>query len=120
MKAIRAKSGKLTKVAAIKASDVLQSVRTMAMAIMAMVDSVGFNDKTEINGYRHTDALHIVERFRRPDANTLQYEATLEDPNVFVKPWTVNRSFALRPDLSKVDEFVCEHNTDYTKFFEKK
>ena len=85
-----------------------------------VVDSVGFNDKTEINGYRHTDKLHIVERFRRPDVNTLQYEATLEDPNVFVKPWTVSRSFALRPDLAKVDEFVCEHNTDYTKFFEKK
>jgi hypothetical protein len=85
-----------------------------------VVDSVGFNDKTEINGYHHTDALHIVERFRRPDLNTLQYEATLEDPNVFTKPWTVSRTFVLRPDLSKVDEFVCEHNTDYTKFFEKK
>ena len=85
-----------------------------------VVDSVGFNDKTEINGYKHTDALHIVERFRRPDYSTLQYEATLEDPNVFVKPWTVSRNFNLRTDLSKVDEFVCEHNIDYNKFFEKK
>ena len=85
-----------------------------------VVDSVGFNDKTEINGFRHTEALHIVERFGRPDYNTLQYEATLEDPNVFVKPWTVTRSFSLRPDLSKVDEFVCEHNIDYNRFFEKK
>jgi hypothetical protein len=85
-----------------------------------VVDSVGFNDKTEINGYRHTDALHIVERFSRPNYNTLQYEATLDDPNVFVKPWTVTRSFTLRPDLSKVDEFVCEHNIDYNKYFEKK
>ncbi len=63
-----------------------------------VVDTVGFNDKTEINGYQHTDALHIVERFRRAEYNTLQYEATLEDPNVFVKPWTVSRGFALRPD----------------------
>lgn len=85
-----------------------------------VVDSVGFNDKTEINGYRHTDALHIVERFSRPDYNTLQYEATIEDPNVFVKPWSITRSFTLRPDLSKVDEFVCEHNIDYNKYFEKK
>jgi hypothetical protein len=85
-----------------------------------VVDTVGFNDKTEISGYRHTEALHMVERFRRSDLNTLQYEATLEDPNVFVKPWTVARSFALRPDLSKVDEFVCEHNPDYSKYFEKK
>lgn len=85
-----------------------------------VVDTVGFNDKTEINGYRHTDALHITERFRRAEYNTLQYEATMEDPNVFVKPWTVSRAFTLRPDLSKVDEFVCEHNIDYNKYFEKK
>lgn len=85
-----------------------------------IVDSVGFNDKTEINGFRHTDKLHIVERFRRPDYNTLEYEATLDDPNVFVKPWTVKRNFTLRTDLTKVDEFVCEHNTDYSKYFEKK
>jgi hypothetical protein len=85
-----------------------------------VVDTVGFNDKTEINGYRHTDALHITERFRRTEYNTLQYEATIEDPNVFVKPWTVSRAFTLRPDLSKVDEFVCEHNLDYNKYFEKK
>jgi hypothetical protein len=85
-----------------------------------VVDTVGFNEKTEISGYRHTDALHIVERFRRADYNTLQYEATLDDPNVFVKPWTLTRGFALRTDMSKVDEFVCEHNPDYSKFFEKK
>jgi len=85
-----------------------------------VVDTVGFNDKTEINGYRHTEALHMVERFRRAEYNTLQYEATLDDPNVFVKPWTVSRGFALRTDMSKVDEFVCEHNPDYSKFFEKK
>ena len=85
-----------------------------------VVDTVGFNDKTEINGYKHTEALHIVERFRRPDYTTLQYEATMEDPNVFLKPWTVSRNFSLRTDLSKVDEFVCEHNIDYNKFFEKK
>jgi hypothetical protein len=85
-----------------------------------VVDTVGFNDKTEISGYRHTEALHVVERYHRADYNTLDYEATIEDPNVFVKPWTVRRAFALRPDLAKVDEFVCEHNIDYGKFFEKK
>ncbi|HEY7389558.1 MAG TPA: hypothetical protein VH640_13675 [Bryobacteraceae bacterium] len=85
-----------------------------------VVDSVGFNEKTEILGYHHTDKLHIIERFSRPDYNTLRYEATMEDPNVFAKPWTVTRSFKLRPDLAKVDEFVCEHNPDYTKYFEKK
>lgn len=84
-----------------------------------VVDTVGFNDKTEISGYKHTEALHIVERFTRPDYNTLRYEATLDDPNVFVRPWTATSTFSLRPDLSKVDEFVCEHNIDYNKYFKK-
>ncbi len=84
-----------------------------------VVDTVGFNDKTEIGGYKHTEALHMVERFRRPDYDTLQYEATLEDPNVFEKPWTLTRTFSLRPDLTKIDEFVCENNRDYTKLFGK-
>jgi hypothetical protein len=85
-----------------------------------VVDVVGFNDKTEVNGYHHTDALHIIERFRRSDYNTLQYEVTIDDPNVFVKPWTMTRTYPLRPDMAKVDEFVCEHNEDYSKYFEKK
>jgi hypothetical protein len=84
-----------------------------------VVDSIGFNDKTEISGYHHTEALHIVERFSRPDYDTLQYQAIIEDPNVFEKPFAVNRSYALRPDMSKVDEFVCENNRDYSNFFKK-
>ena len=84
-----------------------------------VVDTVGFNDKTEINGYKHTEALHIVERFSRPAFESLQYQAVIEDPNVFERPFAVNRTFGLRPDLAKVDEFVCENNRDYTVFFKK-
>ena len=84
-----------------------------------VVDTIGFNDKTEISGFKHTEALHIVERYTRGEYNTLQYEATLEDSNVFAEPWKMTRSFALRPDLAKIDEFVCEHNEDYGKFFKK-
>jgi hypothetical protein len=84
-----------------------------------VVDTIGFNDKTEINGYKHSDKLHIIEKFSRPTYDALQYEATLEDPNVFAKPWVMNRTFALRPEMSKVDEFVCENNQDYRKLFGK-
>ncbi|MCU1335050.1 MAG: hypothetical protein JWO19_631 [Bryobacterales bacterium] len=84
-----------------------------------VVDTVGFNTRTELSGYKHSEALHIVERFSRPDFETLQYDATLEDPNVFVRPWTVSRTFPLRPDLNKIDEFVCENNKDYSKLFVK-
>jgi hypothetical protein len=85
-----------------------------------VVDTIGFNDKTEIpGGYKHTEDLHVVERFRRSNFDAIEYEATIEDPNVFVKPWIIRRTFALRPELDKVDEFVCENNQDYSKFFKK-
>jgi hypothetical protein len=82
-----------------------------------IVDSIGFNDKTEINGYRHTEALHVVERFKRPDADTLNYEATIEDPNVFAGPWLISRAFPFLPEHDSVDEFVCENNRDYRDLF---
>ena len=86
-----------------------------------VVDVVGFNDKTELpGGFRHSEALHVVERFTRTDFDNLDYEATIEDPNVFVEPWKIERGFPLRPDLQAISEFVCENNRDYTPLFEKK
>jgi hypothetical protein len=85
-----------------------------------VVDSIGFNDKTEINGYRHTEALHVVERFRRVDRDTLQYEATIEDPNVFEAPWVIRRTFPFLAEYDHIEEFVCENNRDYRDLFEKK
>jgi hypothetical protein len=85
-----------------------------------VVDTIGFNDRTEVpGGYKHTEALHVVERFRRTKFDNLEYLATIEDPNVFEKPWVVSRTFPLRQDLEKVDEFVCENNRDYRPFFKK-
>ncbi len=84
-----------------------------------VVDSIGFNEKTEVDGYHHTEALHTVERFSRPAYGSLQYQVTIEDPNVFVGPWTENRTYSLRPELEKIDEFVCENNRDYSKMFKK-
>jgi hypothetical protein len=85
-----------------------------------VVDTVAFNDKTELpGGFRHTEALHVVERFHRTDFENMQYQATVEDPNVFEKPWTIVRTFPLRADLDKVDEFVCENNKDYKELFGK-
>lgn len=84
-----------------------------------VVDSIGFNDKTEVSGYMHTDALHVVERYRRVAAG-LQYDVTVEDPNVFKSPWVFpSRVLPARPDEERVDEFVCENNPDYTKLFGK-
>lgn len=57
-----------------------------------VVDVTNFNDVTWLDnsGGIHSDALHVTERYRRPDRETLTYQATLEDPKVFTKPWTVS------------------------------
>jgi hypothetical protein len=84
-----------------------------------VVDTVGFNDKTEVSGYRHTEALHVVERFRRVETG-LQYDVTVEDPNVFAAPWVLpTRVLPFRPELEHVDEYVCEKSVDYQKYFGK-
>jgi hypothetical protein len=83
-----------------------------------IVDSVGFKE-SEISGYKTTEALHVVERFRRPNLGTLEYEAVIEDPNVFAGPWLITRTFPLLPEFNRVDEFFCENNRDYTPLFGK-
>jgi hypothetical protein len=84
-----------------------------------VVDAIGFNDKTEVHGFMHTNALHVVERFRRlPDGN-MQYDVTVEDPNVWQTPWTIpTRTFQRRPE-ENVAEFVCESQVDYQRLFKK-
>jgi hypothetical protein len=85
-----------------------------------VVDSIGFNDKTEVHGFMHTQDLHVVERFKRLENGNLQYDVTVEDPNVWVSPWVIaTRTFALRPEAEWVDEFVCDATVDYNKLFKK-
>ena len=85
-----------------------------------VVDAIGFNDKTEVHGFMHTDALHVVERFTRlPDGN-LRYEVTVEDPNVWQTPWVIPpRTFQRRVELENVAEFVCESTVDYQRLFKR-
>ena len=82
-----------------------------------VVDTIGYNDKTEVSGFRHSDALHTVERFRRTE-DGFAYQVTIEDPNVFVGPWTETRTYRLNvPPMKKIMEFVCENNRDYRPLF---
>jgi len=85
-----------------------------------VVDTIGFNDKSELpGGYRHTEALHVVERFRRVSFEHLDYQASIEDPTVFEKPWMVHRTLPVRTDLERVGEYICENNPDYSRLFQK-
>jgi hypothetical protein len=56
-----------------------------------VVDTTGFVEDTWFDraGNFHSDALHVVERFTPIDATHLDYEATIEDPKVFTRPWKI-------------------------------
>jgi len=83
-----------------------------------VIDAIGFNDKTEVHGFMHTEALHVVERFRRLENGSLQYDVTVEDPNVWETPWVIpTRTFPFRPEIEFVSEFVCESTVDYNRLF---
>ncbi len=85
-----------------------------------VIDAIGFNDKTEVHGFMHTEALHVVERFRRLENGSLEYDVTVEDPNVWEGPWKIPaRTFAYRPEIEFISEFVCESKVDYSKLFKK-
>jgi hypothetical protein len=56
-----------------------------------VVDVTGFNEDTWFDraGNYHSDALHVVERYTPRSPDTLSYEATIEDPKVFSRPWKI-------------------------------
>ena len=75
-----------------------------------VVDTVGFNDRTWFDraGTPHSDQLHVVERFRRPNHETLAVDFRFEDPKTFTRPWTATRTYPLRLDLEVLEHVTCE------------
>jgi len=61
-----------------------------------VVDVTNFSPKTDFQGSREN--LHLVERFTRRDANTLEYVVTVEDPTTFTSPWTVQMEWTRQDD----------------------
>ena len=78
-----------------------------------VVDTIGFNDKTWLDpmGLPHSDALHVIERLRRVDHDTLQVDYTIDDPKAYTKTWTAQRIFKLHPDW-QIKEYVCAENNE--------
>jgi hypothetical protein len=81
-----------------------------------VVDTIGFNDKTWLDmlGVPHSEALHVVERIRRVDHDTLQDDMVIDDPKTFTKPWKVQKIFKLRPKW-EIMEYICEDNFEKPK-----
>jgi len=80
-----------------------------------IVESNGFTDRSwlDYDGHPHTEALRIVERYRRVDVGHLDLEVTFEDPGAYTTPWTVSVPLELFPD-TEVLEFVCNENEKST------
>jgi hypothetical protein len=82
-----------------------------------VVDTTGFNDKTWLDrgGHPHSDQLHLVERFRRTDLNTMQDDVTIEDPKAYTKSWDAHLIFQLHPKWNIMEQ-VCEDNVNFDQF----
>ncbi|HEV2445825.1 MAG TPA: hypothetical protein VGS58_07890 [Candidatus Sulfopaludibacter sp.] len=75
-----------------------------------VVDVTGFNDSTWFDraGNFHSDALHVVERYTRTGPDVISYEATIEDPKVFTRPWKISMPLYRRLEKNaQLLEFKC-------------
>ena len=75
-----------------------------------VVDTVGFNGYTRLDtiGHPHSDALHLVQTFRRTDFGHIAYTVTIDDPKTYTRPWKNERTFTL--SKGEIMEYSCEEN----------
>jgi hypothetical protein len=75
-----------------------------------VVDVTGLDERTWFDraGNFHSDALHVVERYTPMNADALQYEATIEDPKVFSRPWKIRMPLYRHLEKNaRLMEFKC-------------
>jgi hypothetical protein len=78
-----------------------------------VVDSMGFKDEKvwiDENANPHSDALHVVERWTRPDGNHIHVETLIEDPKFYTRPFTYSRTWVLGQPDEETKEFSCSEN----------
>jgi hypothetical protein len=75
-----------------------------------VVDRVGFDPRVwlDVESHPHSDKLHIIERYYRPDLGHMEIEITVDDPGVLAKPWTQKRIADLAHE--EIYEFICQEN----------
>lgn len=73
-----------------------------------VVDVTNLSDHTwfDMAGNFHSKAAHVVERYTPTGPDTLEYEATIEDPNVFTKPWRMRMPIQRQKDIG-ILEYEC-------------
>ena len=78
-----------------------------------MVDTSGFNDRSWLDtfGAPHSDALHLIERFRRRDIGHMEIQISIDDPKTYTKPLVFTQNVRLLPDTELLENF-CENERD--------
>ncbi len=77
-----------------------------------VVDSVSFVPDTPLGlsyGVQHSTRMHVVERMRLSDPDTLVITTTIDDPDALTQPWTTSHTFKRHKDWT-IAEYVCEQN----------
>lgn len=77
-----------------------------------VVDTIGLNDQTTLDmvGTPHSDALHVIERFRRIALNKLQIDVTIDDKKTFSRPWHTKVTYRAAGPDTQMAEYICENN----------
>jgi hypothetical protein len=85
-----------------------------------VIDSVGFNDRSWLDqmGHPHTEKLHVIERYKRVDANTLDFLVTIDDPGAYTKPFDSHRTFKTTTVPFMQNPWVCS-TRENQGFFDK-
>jgi len=84
-----------------------------------VVDVVHFNDETWFDhaGNFHSEDLHVVEKYSLADADHINYQATIEDPKVFTRPWSINTVLYRRKEKNvQLLEYEC-YAFDLEKYY---
>ena len=79
-----------------------------------VVETTNFNDQAVVGNTPASSSLRLVERFTRTDADTLNYQVTVDDPKTWTKPWTI--SFPLKNDPKyQLFEYACHEGNYYMR-----
>ena len=73
------------------------------------VDTVGFNDRSWIRIFPHTEMLRVTQTYRRPRLGQIEKEVTIDDPRTFTKPWKMRATWDLAP-REEIAEYICNEN----------
>ena len=76
-----------------------------------VIDTIGLNDETTLDqvGMPHSDQMHVVERLRRVDKDTMEIRFTIDDPKAFTSTWETKATYKASPPQTLPGEYICEN-----------